>query len=100
MGLGEIRNGEAVAIGMKAALSLSRKGCGLEETPYKRALAVLERIPVLDVRLDQDLEGFMNRDKKSVGGCVRCVLLVGIAKCRIVQLDNPGVLVETLQSRL
>ena len=100
MGLGEIRHGEAVAIGMKAALSLSRTACGLEEAQYKRALAVLERIPVPDVRLDQDLERFLNRDKKRVGGRVRCVLLEGIGKCRIVQLDDPGVLVATLQSRL
>jgi len=100
MGLGEVRHGEAVVIGMKAALSLSRKICGLDEAQYKRAMAVIERIPVPDVKIDQDLERFLSRDKKRVGGHVQLVLLEGIGKCRIVQLDDPKMLVAALQSIL
>ena len=97
VGLGEIRHGEAVAIGMKAALSLSRKICELDEAQYKRALAVIERIPVPDVRLDKDLERFLSRDKKRVGGRVQSVLLEEIGKCRIVQLNDPRLLVAALE---
>jgi 3-dehydroquinate synthetase len=96
MGLGGIRNGEAVAIGMKVALSLSRKVRGLEEAQYKRALAVLERIPVPDVWLDQDLERFLNRDKKRVSGRVRCVLLEDIGRSLVTVLDDPGELLRVL----
>jgi 3-dehydroquinate synthase len=97
-GYGEIRHGEAVAIGMRAALSLSKKICGLDEAQYKRAMAVIEKIPVPDVGLDQNLEQFLSRDKKRVGGRVQSVLLEEIGKYRIVQLDDPGILVAALQS--
>jgi 3-dehydroquinate synthase len=96
MGLGVIRHGEAVAIGMKAALSLSKERCGLDDAQYDRALAVIEKIPVPDVKLDQDLEGFMNRDKKSVGGRVRCVLLEDIGRYLVTVLDDPGELLRVL----
>ena len=98
MGLGEIRHGEAVAIGMKAALSLSRKICGLDEAIYRRALAVVEKIPVPDIGLDKDIEGFLARDKKRMDGRVRCVLLENIGRCRVAFLDDPGDLVKTLTS--
>jgi len=98
IGYGEIRHGEAVAIGMKAALSLSRKVCGLKEASYKRALAVLEKIPVPDVRLNQDLERFLTRDKKRVGGRIRSVLLEDIGRCHVTFLDDPGDLVRALTS--
>jgi 3-dehydroquinate synthase len=100
MGLGEIRHGEAVAIGMKAALSLSKQLCGLNETQYNRAMKVVDKIPAPVVDYDQDLERFLSRDKKMVGGRVQSVLLEEIGKCRIVQLDDPRVLEATLQSIL
>lgn len=98
MGTGEIRHGEAVLLGMKAALALSRSICGLDEDIFQRAMRVLDRVPAPEVRLGEDLEGFMSRDKKRVGGRVQSVLLEGIGKCRVVQLDDPGELVRALQS--
>ncbi len=97
-GLGEIRHGEAVAIGMKAALSLSRKICGLDETSYKRAMAVVEKIPVPDIGSGKDIERFLIRDKKRINGRVRCVLLEDIGRCQVVFLDDPGDLVNALVS--
>ena len=100
MGLGEIRHGEAVVLGMKAALSLSKQLCGLDETQYNRAMKVVDKIPAPVVDYDQDLERFLGRDKKRAGGRVQSVLLEGIGKCRIVQLDDPRMLVAALHSIL
>ena len=97
-GLGEIRHGEAVTIGMKAALSLSRKICGLDETSYKKAMAVVEKIPVPDIGLEKDMEQFLARDKKRIDGRVRCILLEDIGRCRVAFLDDPGDLVKALAS--
>jgi 3-dehydroquinate synthase len=96
-GYGEIRHGEAVAIGMRAALSLSRTICGLDESEYERALKVVARIPIPQVRIGQDLAQFMNRDKKRIGGRVQSVLLEEIGKYRIVQLEDPKMLVAALE---
>jgi len=95
-GLGEIRHGEAVAIGMRAALTLSKQICGLDEGQYKRALAVLEKIPVPDIRYDRSLEQFLSRDKKRVGGRVRYVLLEDIGRCTYMIPDDPGILARAL----
>ena len=96
LGLGEIRHGEAVAIGMRAALSLSKQICGLDEGQYRRAMAVIEKIPVPDIRYDQNLVQFLTRDKKRIGGRVRCVLLEDIGRCHVTSLDDPGELVKAL----
>jgi len=96
MGLGEVRHGEAVAVGMRAALSLSKQICGLGEVPYRRAMAVVEKILVPDVRYDLGLEQFLIRDKKRVGERVRCVLLEDIGRCKVITLDDPGILVRAL----
>jgi len=96
-GLGEIRHGEAVAIGMRAALSLSKQMCGLDEGQYQRALAVVEKIPVPEIRYDRSLEKFLARDKKRVGGRVRYVLLEDIGRSIYVTPDDPGILVRALR---
>ena len=97
LGYGRIRHGEAVALGMRAALRLSRELCGLSGDHYDRAMAVLERIPVPDVDLTPaGLEPFLRRDKKSVGGTVLSVLVSSIGKPEFVPLENPGVLVKAL----
>ncbi len=96
LGLGEIRHGEAVAVGMRAALSLSRQICGLGEGSYRRAMSVVERIPVPAIREGQDLARFLARDKKSVGGRTRCVLLQEIGQCRLAELEDPGILARAL----
>jgi len=95
-GPGEIRHGEAVAIGMKAALSLSRKVCDLNETIYQKAMAVVQKIPVPDIGLEKDMEQFLARDKKRVDGRVRCILLEDIGRCRVAFLDDPGDLAKAL----
>jgi 3-dehydroquinate synthase len=98
MGLGEIRHGEAVAIGMRAALSLSKQICGLDEGQYRRAIEVVEKISVPDIGPDKDIEQFLARDKKRMGGRVRCVLLENIGRCHVTSLDDPGDLVKALAS--
>jgi 3-dehydroquinate synthase len=95
---GEIRHGEAVLLGMKAAMVLSRKVCGLPDDQFERAVRVLDRIPVPPVKLGEDLNGYMTRDKKRSGGRVQSVLLDRIGQCRIVPLDDPGDLIRSLES--
>lgn len=98
MSYGEIRHGEAVLLGMKAALALSKRICGLPDDQFDRAVRVLGRIPVPEVKLEEDLLGYMTRDKKRSEGRVQSVLLEAIGRCRIVPLDDPGELVRSLSS--
>ncbi len=99
-GYGQIRHGEAVLLGMKAAVALSREMCGLADEAFGRAMKLLDKVPAPEVRLGRELERFMNRDKKRIGGRVQAVLLEDIGKCRVVQLEDPHALVAALQSVL
>jgi 3-dehydroquinate synthase len=98
MGYGEIRHGEAVQLGMKASLSFSREACGLPEDDYRKALRVINRIPVPAVNPGLDLESYLSRDKKSLDGRVQVVLLERIGQSRILSLDDPRKLVSALWS--
>ena len=98
MNYGGIRHGEAVAVGMRAALSLSRKMAGLQEDTFRRAMKLVSRIPVPEVRVDRDFQEFLARDKKRAGGRIRCILLEDIGRCSTVFLDDPGELVRAFES--
>ena len=98
LGYGRIRHGEAVALGMRAALRLSRDVCGLPGNHYDRAMAILERIPVPDVDpAPGEIEPYLQRDKKSVGGTVQAVLVSSIGKAEFVPLTTPELLASALK---
>ncbi len=77
-GYGRYLHGEAIAIGMHAALRLSVDQAGLPEAECARVVAKLEefglpvRVPA-DLSVDEILQA-MGRDKKFEGGTIRFVL--------------------------
>jgi 3-dehydroquinate synthase len=79
------RHGEAVALGMRAALDLSVERAGLPPDEAARGRALIERIPTppLDRPLDPDrLRAAVARDKKAAGGRIRAVVLESLGKAR------------------
>jgi 3-dehydroquinate synthase len=97
LGYGTLRHGEAVVLGMKAALNLSVQLCGLSPEEHRRAAALIDRIPVPGVTIPPEAASFLSRDKKSMGQLVNAVLISKIGQHRIVPLEDPGVLVEALE---
>jgi len=93
-GFGGLRHGEAVALGMKASLELSRRQAGLPEDQFKRAMEVIDRIPTPQFDSLDGLSEFILRDKKSSGGAVTIVLIEGIGIPRLVPLNDPGALLD------
>ncbi len=74
LGYGTVTHGEAVALGMRAALWLSERLNGDVDERAWQALDLLPtpELPTLDVA---DLLAIMRRDKKNSGGQIRLVLL-------------------------
>ncbi|MFV2082850.1 MAG: hypothetical protein ACC669_13450, partial [bacterium] len=97
-GYGKIRHGEAVILGMKAALAVSARMTGLPEGQFTRAMDLLSRVPVPAIDLGDDLYKYIIRDKKSCGGSVTTVLLESIGTAKFIPLPDPGILVEALLS--
>jgi len=100
LGYGVMRHGEAVALGMQAALVLSKERTGLSADQYSRAMAVVDRIPVPEVSIPRDLTEFLVRDKKSVGGKVTAVLIRAIGRAEMVPLEDPGELTQALRTAI
>jgi 3-dehydroquinate synthase len=98
LGYGVLRHGEAVLLGMTAALRLSVDMCSFPEEQYERAIGLIRRIPVPNVTIPDEAVSFLTRDKKSVGGSVNAVLLSRIGQCEIVPLEDPTVLLDALKS--
>jgi 3-dehydroquinate synthase len=96
LGYGKIRHGEAVVLGMRAALYLSRERCGLADDSYHQAMELLDRIPVPVVAFAEDLAGHMTRDKKALGGKVQAVLISDIGKYHFEALEDTSELVTAL----
>jgi 3-dehydroquinate synthase len=97
MGYGSLRHGEAVLLGMRAALNLSSRICGLPADQLQRAINLIDRIPVPEVELSRDLTRFIVRDKKSSGSTITGVFISEIGKHEFVQLEDPELLVEALK---
>lgn len=91
-GYGEVRHGEAVAIGMVVAAMVSRElgSCSHEDVEAIRDLLVTFNLPVRPP--DFSLESFltaMGRDKKVKAGVLRLVLNRGIGDCLIREIADP-----------
>jgi 3-dehydroquinate synthase len=86
-GYGAVTHGEAVALGMRAALVLSRRRAGLPRNDVERAwrLTQMVAVPPEATRPSlAELRAAMQSDKKNVGDTVRFVLLRGLGDPEIV----------------
>ena len=80
-GYGAVTHGEAVALGMRAALVLSRRCAGLSEDDFERAWRLTRMVAVPPAAARPSLAKLreaMQSDKKNVAGTVRFVLLRGL----------------------
>lgn len=90
LGYGTIIHGEAVAVGMRAALFLSRTRHA--SLPFDRALRLVEAIPVPVLPADLDLDRLadaMRTDKKARGATLRFVVLDDLGTPRLVDDVEP-----------
>lgn len=102
-GYGEIRHGEAVAIGMVVVAMVSRELglCSSEDVEAIRSLLSTFALPVappsfpLDAYLDA-----MGRDKKVKEGVLRLVLNRGIGDCLVEQVRSPEPLFASVLPQL
>jgi 3-dehydroquinate synthase len=97
-GYGTLRHGEAVALGMRAALALSRER-GLGETLAARAERLVRAIPVPAVAApDDDVIAATASDKKRKAGRVRFIVIDDLASAHIVDDVDEGMLRRALSS--
>ena len=90
-GYGTLTHGEAVLLGMRAAIEVSRRCAGLSAAEAARVLALLARFPV---RPPRDLDraavvGAALRDKKREGARVHYVVLGAIGSAHTIAADEP-----------
>src|SRR5690606_37373641 len=86
-GYEHITHGEAVVVGMRAAVAASEEAGTLSAPDAARATALLSRFPPPSLAAGPTREGLlaaMRRDKKSEGGAVRYILLEGLGGARVV----------------
>lgn len=91
-GYGEIRHGEAVAIGMSVAATISNRldYCSQKDVTRIQQLLLTYGLPteIPDYSLDEYLRAIW-RDKKVQHGSLRYVLNHGIGDCLIQELESP-----------
>jgi 3-dehydroquinate synthase len=78
-----ISHGEAVAIGLKIELEVSRRMGMISDDETKKSFDLIDRYGLIFNKLTLDsgkLLEHIKYDKKNVGGEIRCVLLKGIGK--------------------
>lgn len=93
---GSLLHGEVVSLGLRGALSISRRLCGLSEQAEREILETLEALELPlqlpeNVSVEKALE-MTRRDKKFQGGNIRFVLLE--------DLGNPVLSAEVTQQHL
>ncbi len=86
-GYGRLLHGEAISLGMVAAIRLSRQFCSLGEAEAKRIMAALELLS-LPTRLEPDIDRatilhILRSDKKFVDGQIRFVLLESLGSALV-----------------
>ncbi|MFK7911505.1 MAG: 3-dehydroquinate synthase [Akkermansiaceae bacterium] len=102
---GEMLHGEAISLGIRAALFLSEKINGLSATDSQRVLDLLAlfQLPlILPESISTDtIMGKLSRDKKFTGGKIKFVLLTSLGSAEVsdmVTLDDIREAVEHLRS--
>lgn len=90
-GYKQLRHGEAVAMGMKGALWLSKRYCGLTEKHKLSIEQLIDQLPRPTLpKLDaKQLTSLVTRDKKTIGGVPHFVLLEDIGKPAIINTITP-----------
>lgn len=91
-GYGKFAHGEAVALGLRGMLALSKSRGILSEAEHARGLALVDRLQIEPlVQLTQDERevalGALARDKKAREGKVRFVLLAGLGAPQLVPVS-------------
>ena len=91
-GYGHFAHGEAVALGLRSALWLSRERGLLEGTAYERALRLVRRLQIahpleLTAPLRETALQALARDKKARAGQVRFVLLRGLGAPELAEVS-------------
>ena len=95
VGYGVWLHGEAVACGMAVAASLSAERGRLKRGDADRLMRLIDRLglPTRPPALGAEAYlGLMRRDKKSQGGSIRFVLLEGIGRASVSDVDEASVL--------
>jgi 3-dehydroquinate synthase len=103
-GYGPLLHGEAIVVGMRAALLVSERLGKLSAADARQAANVLGRFPrppALATALSaDDVKRALGRDKKAVAGKVRFIVLPAIGSAEIVPELPPGLLDEAIASAL
>jgi 3-dehydroquinate synthase len=91
---GEMLHGEAIALGMRAALFLSERHAGLTTDESARVLALLEkfRLPLVlppEIASETVMEK-LARDKKFSAGAIRFVVLDQLGSAKVISSVTPG----------
>jgi len=98
---GTLLHGEAISLGIRAALYLSTKKCGLTSKESSRLLRLQAQwqLPlVLDLELStNDIMAALARDKKFSAGEVRFVLLRSLGDAFVSHEVNPADLAEAIE---
>jgi 3-dehydroquinate synthase len=99
-GYGRMRHGEAVSVGMSAAMRIARKMGLMPESDASRGIGLLQKLGLpteTASRLDS-LRPFLVLDKKSKGGKMTFVLPTGLGKCTEATSIEPSRIEEALRS--
>ena len=99
---GQIYHGEAVALGMRAALFLSEKKCGLSHDDSKALLSLLNTMDLPLVLPDhlktEDIMEKIAKDKKFTSGSIRFILLPHLGEACVSSDVSVDDLVEAIES--
>lgn len=97
---GELLHGEAIALGMRAALFLSERRAGLEPEVSARILALLEKFHLPLVLSEaigtETVMERLGRDKKFSAGAIRYVVLDAAGSARVTDEVTAGDLREAI----
>ena len=95
-GYGPLTHGEAIVIGMRAAVKISERLGRLDAASAAGALRLLARFPAPPARIPpptrEALLAAMSRDKKAVAGNVRFIVLDGLGRAAVVPSLPPDVI--------
>lgn len=92
-------HGQAVAVGCAFAIKLSQKLQMITELDAEKALSLLKQynLPLTITGLDkEEVLRHMKKDKKSINGIIKFVLLEGLGKAKMNCIVDDAVVMETL----
>jgi 3-dehydroquinate synthase len=98
---GEMLHGEAISLGMRAALFLSERHAGLAPADTARVIALLDKfhLPLIlpkEINTDTVMEK-LTRDKKFSSGAIRFVVLDGLGSAKVINTVTAGDLREAIE---